>query len=735
MSEPLRYRSRSAARNARPERGTGPEGEVEPVAGPVAGPAAPGDDETRSRIHSHSVREMSSDRSSDRPSDRPRDRPAALPFSGLGMSAIAALCRFDGRGGTEDAIGRMTAALAPYGPDGQGIWTDGAVALSHRRMVLLPEDRTDPQPVADKASGLVLAAAARLDNRGELCAALDLPSGVPDSRLILDAFKRWGENSVERMLGAFAFIVWSPRERRLFCARDHLGELPLFIHHGTGFFACASMPGGLLACPEIPRLLDEAAIVRLLALNPPAPTGDGVPTLFSRIFLLPPGHCLTVDAEGRRLRCYWRPDPARRIVLANDDAYAEALRALLDDAVSARLRSIGSVGCQLSGGLDSPVVALTAARLLAAEGRRLTAFTAAPRAGYAPSGEQGWPLDESHHAGLVAGMRANIDHVIVRSDGETLFDGLDRYCLAAGQPPNNPCNQIWLDAIGAQARRRGIRTLLTASRGNLTFSYDGHRRLPGLFASGDWVSLFREIAASPLPLRTVLSMTVEPFVPPSLMAALRRMAGRGREEPALHSALHPDFHDLLARSYVDDRRRNRWGLPIVDARSRRIAGLQIVDAAPIRMAARALWGIDQRDPTFDRRVVEFCLAIPEEQYLKDGVSRRLARRAFGRELPAPLLDRRSRGRQAADWHEGWTRSRAAMAEELDRLAASPMAARVLDLPRLRALVDRWPVDGWPADGWPADGWRSPAVERPYRFALGRGIAVGRFIRRMEGGNE
>lgn len=641
------------------------------------------------------------------------------------MSAIAAFCRFDGPSGTEDAISRMTAALAPYGPDGQGIWKDGVVALSHCRMVLLPEDQRDRQPIADVESGLVLAATARLDNRGELCAALDLPSGVPDSRLILAAFKRWGEFCVEHMLGAFAFLVWNQRERRLFCARDHLGELPLFIHHGKGFFACASMPGGLLALPEIPRVLDEAVVVRLLALNPPAPMSDGVPTLFSQILLLPPGHHLTVDPERRRLRCYWQPDPTRRVRLPNDDAYAEALRGLLETAVSARLRSVGSVGCQLSGGLDSPVVALTAARLLAAEGRRLTAFTAAPRAGYAPTGEQGWPQDESHYAALVAGTQANIDHVIVRSDGQTPLDGLDRYYFTAAQPPYNPCNQVWLDAIGAQARRRGIRTLLTASRGNLTFSYDGYRRLPGLLASGGWISLLREIVASPLPLRTVLSMTVKPLLPPLLVAAMRRMAGRDQEDPTLHSALHPDFRDLLAHSYLENRRRSRLGLTVPDTRLWRIAGLQIVDAAPIRMATRALWGIDQRDPTFDRRVVEFCLAIPEEQYLKDGVSRRLMKRTFGHELPTPVLNQRSRGRQAADWHEGWTQSREAMADELERLAASPMAARVLDLPRLRALIDRWPTDGW----------QSPTVQRSYRFALGRGIAVGRFIRRMEGSNE
>jgi asparagine synthase (glutamine-hydrolysing) len=145
------------------------------------------------------------------------------------------------------------------------------------------------------------------------------------------------------------------------------------------------------------------------------------------------------------------------------------------------------------------------------------------------------------------------------------------------------------------------------------------------------------------------------------------------------------------------------------------------------MAARqAGWGIDVRDPTIDRRIVDFCLALPEDQYLRLGTVRWLARRAFADRLPAEMLDRRRirKGKQAPDYHEQLEASREALIAEVDRMAGSAMAARCLDLSRMRRLIENWPKTGW----------QSEAVTNDYRLALLRGVGTGRFILDVEGGN-
>jgi asparagine synthase (glutamine-hydrolysing) len=165
--------------------------------------------------------------------------------------------------------------------------------------------------------------------------------------------------------------------------------------------------------------------------------------------------------------------------------------------------------------------------------------------------------------------------------------------------------------------------------------------------------------------------------------------------------------------------------PPADGRAARRAYFEARDGGDYRDGIRAGWGIETRDPTGDRRVVEFCLAIPEGQFLRGGEIKSLYRRAFEGVFPAAEIATRKRGLQAADWHEGLTAARAQVAAELDRLERSAGARRALDLPRLRRLVENWPTGNWHRED----------VTQQYRQMLMRGVAAGMFIRALEGGNE
>jgi asparagine synthase (glutamine-hydrolysing) len=136
------------------------------------------------------------------------------------------------------------------------------------------------------------------------------------------------------------------------------------------------------------------------------------------------------------------------------------------------------------------------------------------------------------------------------------------------------------------------------------------------------------------------------------------------------------------------------------------------------------WGIDMRDPTADRRLVEFCLSVPTHEFHRGGVARSLARRALGDRLPAEVLGAKQRGLQAIDWHEALTVSRPQIAEEMSRLAQIAPVARALDIARMSGLVENWPTGGW----------HQMEVIECYRLALLRGISTGHFIRRACGAN-
>jgi asparagine synthase (glutamine-hydrolysing) len=134
---------------------------------------------------------------------------------------------------------------------------------------------------------------------------------------------------------------------------------------------------------------------------------------------------------------------------------------------------------------------------------------------------------------------------------------------------------------------------------------------------------------------------------------------------------------------------------------------------------RPWFGIETRDPTADRRVVEYCMAVPGSQYLRNGVTRSLIRRAMAGLLPDQLRLRQTYGMQGPDWPEWLPSIRTELRKELQRLERSETAARCLDLRKLRQLVDRWPER------------LTLAHENDYALMLLRGITMGRFIRWFE----
>lgn len=149
--------------------------------------------------------------------------------------------------------------------------------------------------------------------------------------------------------------------------------------------------------------------------------------------------------------------------------------------------------------------------------------------------------------------------------------------------------------------------------------------------------------------------------------------------------------------------------------------LALGDVSETNIAPQAGWRLDFRDPTFDRRIVEFCLAVPLEQFLRGGQLRSLARRAMADRLPPSTLARTKRGRQSADWYVSLSRLKREMQAEVVLLEDSPLASRMLDLPRMRRLID----------SFPSSGFDRSKIQGSYHAALTRGFSVGRFLRRHD----
>jgi asparagine synthase (glutamine-hydrolysing) len=645
------------------------------------------------------------------------------------MSALAGLWRQDGRLDAAEGCRRMLAAQHIYGPHASADWSAGDVALGRCLFRSLPEDRHDRQPLQGGGGRYALVADVRLDDREGLARALGLDSPdlprTSDSALLLAAWERLGEGLFDAASGDYAFALWDSAERRLILARDALGGRPLHYHPGKGFAAFASMPKGLHALPEIPYAPDEVRGAEFLALLPE----HGPRSFFEGISRVEPGEIVRISADGTvARRRHWQP--RREAMRAPPGDFQEGLRHHLDQAVASRLRgSGGTVAAHLSAGLDSSAVAATAARLLARDNGRVVAFTSAPPPGFDSAAVRGGLADESALAAATAALYPNMEHVLVRSDvGRTVLDDIDRDFFLFERPLVNVDVQSWWNRINAEAQRRRIGVLLTGLNGNNTISYAGMELLPELLAGGRFLKLLRTARrlrrSGRVRLGTILAASVGPWVPERLWNAISERRRGWSWDVTRYTTLRPER--LRALDLPATARAHGLDLayrPRRDPFGTRLWALRRVDWGNNVKGVLAGWGVDMRDPTADRRLVEYCLSLPAEAFLAGGIPRGLARAAFADRLPAEVVGETRKGIQSVDWFERLTTARSELRDEIARLEEVPAAAEALDLERMRALVEDWPED-----------WSDGETEMAYGMALQRGIVSGRFFRKASRSN-
>jgi asparagine synthase (glutamine-hydrolysing) len=245
------------------------------------------------------------------------------------------------------------------------------------------EDQFDVQPLHD--AGLTLVADLRLDNREELAQALTIGGSaladMPDSALLFAAYKKWGADCVEHLLGDFAFAIWDGHAGKLVLGRDHMGQRSVMYYRNEHVFIFASEVKALHAYADVPRAPTDAQIGRLL-MHDMTPREGG--TWFEGINGLPAATVMTVGADGSlATRRYWEPhaDPAHE---GRDEAYyIAAYRRVLGEAVACRLRRVTRPpGLIFSGGYDSAAIAGLAGPVLAESGRKLIAVASVMPADY-----------------------------------------------------------------------------------------------------------------------------------------------------------------------------------------------------------------------------------------------------------------------------------------------------------------------------------------------------------------
>lgn len=275
------------------------------------------------------------------------------------MCGIAGILRLHGGGEDLPLVAQMLACLKHRGPDAQGLVQNGPLTLGHRRLPIVDLTERAGQPMRSRSGRFLLSYNGEIYNFHELSEDLGVRpkdlSTRSDTEVLLLAWERWGPESLDRLVGQWAFALYDNQERRLWLARDRFGERPLFYHQADGALTFASSIPALVQAPWVPRELDPSALIEYLSLR----YVISPRTILSGVRKLAPGHILCSGPEGLSVRAWYNP----RIVGADDgvperkpDDLAEEFGGLLVQAVRRCLVSDVPVALLLSDGIDSQAI-------------------------------------------------------------------------------------------------------------------------------------------------------------------------------------------------------------------------------------------------------------------------------------------------------------------------------------------------------------------------------------------
>jgi len=576
------------------------------------------------------------------------------------------MCGFTGfldRSGFSDGdalVRRMADTIAHRGPDSDGYWVDGeaGVALAHRRLAIIDLSPAGHQPMLSHDGRFVLTYNGEIYNHVDLRGELDERGanawrGHSDTETLLQGFSVWGvPGTLERANGMFAFALWDRAERKLYLARDRMGEKPLYYGVQGKTLLFGSELKALRQHPAWQGRIDRGALSLFLRHS----YVPGPYSIYDGIQKLPPGHYLEMaagDADLPEPVAYWElADKARQgrdqPFEGSPDAGVDALEELLLDAVGIRMAADVPLGAFLSGGYDSSTIVALMQRQSA---RPVKTFSI----GFSEA-----EYDEAHHAKRVA-KHLGTDHTELYA---TPQDALDQIPILPHHwdEPFADASQIPTLLVSRLART-AVTVSLSGDGGDELFcgynryaqGYDVWRRL-GRMPRG-----FRKMVSGALRLAPAGAIEKAMKIAP---ANLRRMAVGdrllkladvldvekgddfyralvshskdpsslvlgGHEPPTILSEADPDWP---ATGDFRDR------MMYLDMRSYLPDDILVkVDRASMAVS------LESRVPLLDHRVVEFALALPLSHKLRNGEAKWSLRQLLYRYVPREMMERPKTG--------------------------------------------------------------------------------------------
>lgn len=382
------------------------------------------------------------------------------------MCGLAGFFQFNRNIDDPGIIKKMTDTMGHRGPDADGFYVNGPVAFGHRRLSIIDLSERSNQPLFDNSGRYSIIFNGEIYNYLEVKAQLKDYSfrTTGDCEVVLAAFIKWGENSIQYLKGMFAFAIWDNQSQKLFIARDRLGIKPLYYYKDEKFFLFASEIRAILASGLVERKINREALVDYLYYQ----SFQSPQTIVRNVFELPAGCFAWLSRDSFSQKQYWKIDQFEPLREAGDrKAVQKQVYNLLLQSVERRMVSDVPVAAFLSGGIDSSAVVGLMAMISEAPETFNIAF-------------EEKDYDESGYATLVA-KKFNTRHHEILVKPELFLQELPNALNAMDTPSGDGVNTY---VVSKAVRAQGIKVALSGVGGDELFA--------GYPIFKQWVSLTRK---------------------------------------------------------------------------------------------------------------------------------------------------------------------------------------------------------------------------------------------------
>ena len=586
----------------------------------------------------------------------------------------------------------MVSAVFRHGVDRSHTFFHKNIAMFSHMVCLTTESLTEQLPFYDEANQLAITASCRLFNRTECCAKLGVKDEITlsDSQIVLLCYRAYGKDFVRHILGEYAIVIWDGKLDEFICVTDLVNSQSLYYYTDEQSFIFASEVKALQVLPQINRQYNFKKIARSGVF--PFINSATSETYFSNIHLLPAAHILVVSKSQQILKKYWEPElPDKLLQFSSDAEFTEAFQEVFGKVIKSTTRSHLPVCSLLSGGLDSTAVTAMAATTLASENRQLISLSSV-----LPDNYVGTATDERYFIDLL--KKDNLTKQYINHENFGKFDNLDSYI----ETPKATQAFLWRQFSQA-ARNNGAKIILDGWAGETGPTYWGTEVLAQMLHSGKMLQLFKAVrqyrAVSNRPLKRITWDIISPNLPVSWQRNWRVLynlsTGVGLGAHAKYNLLNPEFvakytDQAELRSLYNTQTQAAFKTS-VDARVNNLAWLKhclsmVRPYSIIQYEAMSV-PINYSFPFLDKRLIEFCLAVPNEYRFKNGYERNIIRQGMKGVIPDELRFRTCKAPNLPNRHDRYNRQIGIAQEFVAKHRHHPLLNEVIDMPRLEQYLN------------------------------------------------